>query len=176
MRTAVIDTSLGPVEVALTSGAGDTVLFFPGGHTTAATPLGTDIYTDLGYRVLTFSRPGHGLTDVGELTAAEFIPAIAQVCNRPRSHCRGRDRGTQLWRAAGRSRRGPPAAPRSTTHPAQLRTFITALSGHLSATSRCSTPVRAPLPVAYMARGACPDVFGQRPSRHDGLPFETARR
>jgi pimeloyl-ACP methyl ester carboxylesterase len=82
MRTAVVDTSLGPVEVALTSGAGDTVLFFPGGHTTAATPLGTDLYTELGYRVLTFSRPGYGLTDVGALTAAEFIPAIAQVCNR----------------------------------------------------------------------------------------------
>jgi pimeloyl-ACP methyl ester carboxylesterase len=82
MRTAVVDTSLGPVEVALTPGAGDTVLFFPGGHTTAATPLGTDLYTDLGYRVLTFSRPGYGLTDVGQLTAAEFIPAIAQVCNR----------------------------------------------------------------------------------------------
>lgn len=54
----------------------------PGGHTTAATPLGTDLYTDLGYRVLSFSRPGYGLTDVGRLTAAEFIPAIAQVCDR----------------------------------------------------------------------------------------------
>lgn len=82
MQTRVVDTSLGPVEVALTPGAGDTVLFFPGGHTTAATPLGTDLYTDLGYRVLSFSRPGYGLTDVGRLTAAEFIPAIAQVCDR----------------------------------------------------------------------------------------------
>lgn len=82
MDTRVVDTSLGPVEVALTPDVGETVLFFPGGHTTAATPLGTDIYTELGYRVLTFSRPGYGLTDVGELTAAEFIPAIAQVCAR----------------------------------------------------------------------------------------------
>jgi pimeloyl-ACP methyl ester carboxylesterase len=82
MDTHVVDTSVGPVEVALTSGAGEVVLFFPGGHTTAATPLCTDLYTDLGYRALTFSRPGYGLTDVGQLTAAEFIPAIAQVCDR----------------------------------------------------------------------------------------------
>ena len=52
----------------------------PGGHATAATPLGTDLYTDLGYRVLTFSRPGYGHTGLGALTAAEFIPAIAEVC------------------------------------------------------------------------------------------------
>jgi pimeloyl-ACP methyl ester carboxylesterase len=82
MRTRVVVTSLGPVEVALTPGVGEAVLFFPGGHATAATPLGTDVYTELGYRVLAFSRPGYGLTAVGELTAAEFIPAIAEVCDR----------------------------------------------------------------------------------------------
>lgn len=77
-----MDTCLGPVEVALTPGEGEVVLFFPGGHTTAATPLCTDLYTDLGYRVLIFSRPGYGRTNVGRLTAAEFIPAIARVCER----------------------------------------------------------------------------------------------
>jgi pimeloyl-ACP methyl ester carboxylesterase len=82
VQTRVVGTTLGPVEVALTPGAGGhTVLFFPGGHTTAATPVGSDIYTSLGYRVLTFSRPGYGLTDVGDLTAAEFVPAVAQVCD-----------------------------------------------------------------------------------------------
>jgi pimeloyl-ACP methyl ester carboxylesterase len=60
------------------------VLVFPGGHTTAATPIGTDLYTDLGYRVLTFSRPGYGCTKVGALAAAEFVPAIAEVCERLR--------------------------------------------------------------------------------------------
>ncbi len=81
----MVDTSLGPVEVALTSGGGDAVvLVFPGGHTTAATPIGTDLYTDLGYRVLTFSRPGYGCTKVGALAAAEFVPAIAEVCERLR--------------------------------------------------------------------------------------------
>ena len=81
VRTRVVGTSLGPVEVALTPGAGGDILFFPGGHTTAATPVGSDLYTSLGYRVLTFSRPGYGLTDVGDLAAAEFVPAIAQVCD-----------------------------------------------------------------------------------------------
>jgi pimeloyl-ACP methyl ester carboxylesterase len=80
VRTRVVDTCLGPVEVALTAGEGQAVLFFPGGHTTAATPLCTDLYTDLGYRVLVFSRPGYGRTNVGQLTAVEFIPAIARVC------------------------------------------------------------------------------------------------
>jgi len=47
----------------MTCGGGDAVaLVFPGGHTTASTPIGTDLYTDLGYRVLTFSRPGYGRT------------------------------------------------------------------------------------------------------------------
>ena len=67
--------------MSLTSGVGEpVVLVFPGGHTTAATPLGTDLYTDLGYRVLTFSRPGYGRSRVGPLTAAEFVPAVTEVC------------------------------------------------------------------------------------------------
>lgn len=82
MQTRVVATALGGVEVVLTPGVGEVILFFPGGHTTAATPLGTEVYTELGYRVLTFSRPGYGRTDVGELTALEFVPAIAEVCAR----------------------------------------------------------------------------------------------
>lgn len=82
MQTRVVATAVGGVEVVLTPGVGEVILLFPGGHTTAATPLGTEIYTELGYRVLTFSRPGYGRTDVGELTAAEFVPAIAEVCAR----------------------------------------------------------------------------------------------
>lgn len=77
----MLGTSLGPVEVSLTSGADHPlVVVLPGGHTTAATPLGTDLYTDLGYRVLTFSRPGYGRSRVGSLTAAEFVPAVVEVC------------------------------------------------------------------------------------------------
>ena len=77
----MLGTSLGPVEVSLTPGtSAPVVLVFPGGHTSAATPLGADLYTDLGYRVLTFSRPGYGRSRVGLLTAAEFVPAISEVC------------------------------------------------------------------------------------------------
>ena len=82
MQTRVVDTSVGPVEVALTPGEGEVVLCFPGGHATAATPLCAGLYVELGYRPLTFSRPGYGLTDVGDLTAAEFVPLIAEVCER----------------------------------------------------------------------------------------------
>jgi pimeloyl-ACP methyl ester carboxylesterase len=62
--------------------AGPVVVCFPGGHATAATPLGTDLYTELGYRVLSFSRPGYGRTRVGNLTAAEFAHVVAEVCER----------------------------------------------------------------------------------------------
>lgn len=77
VQTRMLDTSLGPVEVSLTPGVGgQAVLVFPGGHSSAATPLGADLYTDLGYRVLTFSRPGYGRSRVGSRTAAEFVPAV----------------------------------------------------------------------------------------------------
>jgi pimeloyl-ACP methyl ester carboxylesterase len=82
MHTRVVDSSAGPVEVALAPGVGEVVVLFPGGHATAATPLCADLYADLGYRPLTFSRPGYGRTDVGELTAVEFVPVIAEVCER----------------------------------------------------------------------------------------------
>jgi hypothetical protein len=82
MLRRVVDTSAGPVEVALEPGVGEVVLCFPGGHATAVTPLCADLYRELGYRLLTFSRPGYGLTDVGDLTAAEFVPVIAEVCDR----------------------------------------------------------------------------------------------
>jgi hypothetical protein len=82
MQTRVVDTSVGPVEIALAPGVGEVVLCFPGGHATAATPLCAGLYCELGYRPLTFSRPGYGRTDVGDLTAAEFVPAIADVCER----------------------------------------------------------------------------------------------
>jgi hypothetical protein len=71
MPTRVVDTSFGQIEVALAPGGGKVVLCFPGGHATAVTPLCAGLYAELGYRPLTFSRPGYGLTDVGELTAAE---------------------------------------------------------------------------------------------------------
>jgi pimeloyl-ACP methyl ester carboxylesterase len=77
----VVPTPLGDVEVALSgSGAKGDVLVFPGGHATASTVLGSDLYTDLGFRVLSFSRPGYGRTRVGSLMAAEFVPVVADAC------------------------------------------------------------------------------------------------
>jgi pimeloyl-ACP methyl ester carboxylesterase len=83
VETTVVPTSLGDVEVALSGSSGrPVVLVFPGGHATAATHLGTDLYSDLGYRVLSFSRPGYGRTRVGPLMAAEFVPAVEDACGR----------------------------------------------------------------------------------------------
>lgn len=80
--TRLLPTSLGGVEVALAGPRdGAVVLLFPGGHCTASSRIGVDLYTDLGYQVLTFSRPGYGGTQVGLLMAAEFIPAVAEVCD-----------------------------------------------------------------------------------------------
>ena len=73
-------TSAGPIEVRYLPSAKAPVLVFPGGHSSAATPTGEEIYTDLGYGVVCFSRPGYGRTEVGALTAAEFVPLIVEVC------------------------------------------------------------------------------------------------
>jgi hypothetical protein len=77
----VVDTGFGPVEAALHHGDGAAVLFFPGGHCDAATVAGADLYTELGYEVLSFSRPGYGRTGVGPLSAAEFVPAVRECCD-----------------------------------------------------------------------------------------------
>jgi pimeloyl-ACP methyl ester carboxylesterase len=79
-QTRVIQTRLGPVEVMYQPGDKPAVLFFPGGHCTAASDCGWSLYTSEGYGVLAFSRPGYGNTDVGRLNAAEFIPAVAECC------------------------------------------------------------------------------------------------
>ena len=77
----IVSTEFGPVEVVRSEGKGPAVLFFPGGHCSAATPVGTDLYTELGFEVIVFSRPGYGRTDVGLLSAAEFVPAVRECCN-----------------------------------------------------------------------------------------------
>jgi pimeloyl-ACP methyl ester carboxylesterase len=56
------------------------MLFFPGGHCSAAVDCGWSLYTSIGHGVLSFSRPGYGLTDVGRLNAEEFVPAVAECC------------------------------------------------------------------------------------------------
>ena len=80
VATRVLDTSLGAVEVMQVPGAKPPVLFFPGGHCSASVDCGWGIYTSLGHGVLSFSRPGYGRTRVGALSAAEFVPAVAECC------------------------------------------------------------------------------------------------
>lgn len=78
----IVGTSGGPVEVHYVPGEKPPVLLFGGGHTTAVTPIGEHIYTQLGHGVLRFSRPGYGRTDVGPLTAAEFTTLVVETCRR----------------------------------------------------------------------------------------------
>jgi pimeloyl-ACP methyl ester carboxylesterase len=79
-QARVMATSAGPVEYVDIAGSGPAVLFFPGGHCTAASDCGWDLYTGSGRRLVSFSRPGYGRTRVGSLHAAEFVPAVAQCC------------------------------------------------------------------------------------------------
>ncbi len=78
----IVRTSGGPVEIHYVPGEKPPVLLFGGGHTTAVTPIGEEIYTQLGHGVLRFSRPGYGRTDVGPLTAAEFTTLVVESCRR----------------------------------------------------------------------------------------------
>ena len=78
--TRVVRTRLGAVEVLHSPGDKPPVLFFPGGHCSAAVDCGWSLYTAIGHGVVSFSRPGYARTDVGRLTAAEFVPAVAQCC------------------------------------------------------------------------------------------------
>ncbi len=57
------------------------ILFFPGGHCSAAVDCGWSLFASLGHGVLSFSRPGYAGTDVGRLNAEEFVPAVVECCD-----------------------------------------------------------------------------------------------
>lgn len=80
VQAEILQTRLGAVEVTYVPGDKPPVLFFPGGHCSAASDCGWGLYTSQGYAVLAFSRPGYGRTQVGRLDAAAFVPAVAQCC------------------------------------------------------------------------------------------------
>lgn len=78
--TRIVGTSGGPVEIVRLAGERPPVLFFPGGHCAAACDCGWSLYTDSGYGVVSFSRPGYGGTRVGALSPAAFAPLVREVC------------------------------------------------------------------------------------------------
>jgi len=80
-RLEIVSTALGEVEIARVGTAGLPVLFFPGGHCSAVIDCGWDLYSRLGYSIVSFSRPGYGRTRVGDLSAAEFVPAVEEACD-----------------------------------------------------------------------------------------------
>jgi hypothetical protein len=57
--STVLTTRLGPVEVVYLPGDKPPVLFFPGGHSSAASDCGWRLYEDSGHGLLAFSRPGY---------------------------------------------------------------------------------------------------------------------
>lgn len=81
MRVQVVPTAAGPVQIAVVEGDLAPVLFFPGGHCTAACDCGWELYTSSGHGIVSFSRPGYGATRVGPLTAAQFAPVVTDVCD-----------------------------------------------------------------------------------------------
>ena len=80
-RIEIVSTSLGEVEIARTEASGPPVLFLPGGHCSAVIDCGWEMYTSLGYSIVSFSRPGYGRIRVGDLSAADFGPAVEEVCD-----------------------------------------------------------------------------------------------
>jgi pimeloyl-ACP methyl ester carboxylesterase len=55
------------------------VLYFHGGHESAITAPASELYVELGYRVVRVSRPGYGHTDVGPLSPAAFAPLVDEA-------------------------------------------------------------------------------------------------
>ena len=77
----IIRTSQGSVEIARWDGQRGTILFFPGGHCSATADCGQELYTDVGYGVISFSRPGYGHTEVGSISPASFTSSVREVCD-----------------------------------------------------------------------------------------------
>ena len=55
------------------------VLYFHGGHESAITAPASDLYIELGYRVVAVSRPGYGKTDVGPMQPSAFAPLVDEA-------------------------------------------------------------------------------------------------
>jgi pimeloyl-ACP methyl ester carboxylesterase len=78
----ILATSGGRVEVLIRDEpdqARAPVLYFHGGHESAVIAPASELYVELGYRVVKVSRPGYGHTDVGPLPPAAFAPLVDEA-------------------------------------------------------------------------------------------------
>ncbi len=78
----LVATSGGRLEVLIRDESGQPrapVLYFHGGHESAITAPASELYVELGYRVVRVSRPGYGHTDVGPLPPAAFAPLVDEA-------------------------------------------------------------------------------------------------
>jgi len=78
----LVATSDGAVEVVVRGQldpARAPILYFHGGHESAVTAAASDLYVDLGHRVVRLSRPGYGGTDVGPLSPSAFAVLVDEV-------------------------------------------------------------------------------------------------
>ena len=123
--TQVIETDLGPVEVADSGGAGPAVLFVHG------TPGGADqgalmgrFLVDAGFRVVAPSRPGYLGTPLSEATATPAAQAALHVAVLDAL-------GVDTFALACWSGGGPSSYELAAAHPDRVRTMaaIAALSG-----------------------------------------------
>ncbi|OYN99976.1 alpha/beta fold hydrolase [Enemella evansiae] len=152
---SIVVTTAGPVEVCLRPGELSPVLLLGGGHTTARTPIGQELYSELGHTVVTVSRPGYGRTSVGPLTAAEFGPLLVEVCDRMGLG--------PLAAVVGVSVGGPTAVQATLALGERARSLIL----------HSAAPSARPYPDAPAQRAAAPVVFG--PSTQ-AVTWATVRR
>ena len=112
----LIITSGGVVEVVVQGGPGDAVLYFHGGHESATTVPAALLYVELGYCVISVSRPGYGLTDVGPVSPANFAMLVDEVRN---SLGRG-----EFLAVIGTSFGGPQAVEYAGRFPGRARSLV----------------------------------------------------
>lgn len=115
----LVATSGGRLEVLIRDESGKPrapVLYFHGGHESAITAPASELYVELGYRVLGVSRPGYGHTDVGPLPPAAFAPLVDEA-----RAVLGIDAFTAV---IGTSFGGPQAIEYAGRYPARTRALI----------------------------------------------------
>jgi pimeloyl-ACP methyl ester carboxylesterase len=151
----ILETSGGRLEVLIrddVQGELDTslapVLYFPGGHESATSAPASEIYAELGYRVVRVSRPGYGLTDVGPLSPAAFAPLVDEA---------RAGLGIDAFTAViGTSFGGPQAVEYAGRYPDRTRALILHSAG----------PSTLPYPDSAVQRLLGPVVFHPAVERH----------